>query len=80
MVIRLHMGGDLVDGSKFISATVTDLAGNISYVSTFVFEVDTVPLEITSATVRQKLLMRIVVKVRLFTLQLVRAWISGNLN
>jgi hypothetical protein len=40
--------GELVDGSKFISATVTDLAVNTSYVSTFVFEVDTVPLEITS--------------------------------
>ena len=40
--------GELLDGDRFISATVTDLAGNLSYVSTFVFEVDTAPLVITS--------------------------------
>ena len=39
----------LVDGNFFVSATVTDLAGNVSYVSSLVFEVDITPLVVSSA-------------------------------
>jgi hypothetical protein len=38
----------LTDGKKLVSASVTDLAGNESYVSTFIFDVDTQALVINS--------------------------------
>ena len=45
----------LVDGNFFVSATVTDLAGNVSYVSSLVFEVDITPLVISSAATAENI-------------------------
>jgi hypothetical protein len=46
---------DLPDASHFVSAKLKDLAGNESYVSTYVFMIDTVPLEITSGNTAESI-------------------------